>query len=271
MNFLFWLFLVGLIISFFQDVKRREVDNWLNLFLLISGSVYFIFTNLNVQSIFLLISFILFFFVLSNFFYFARFFAGGDAKLLFAMTPFFLSTTLNLSLLNVSLFIFCLFLAGSIYGIFYSVILGIIHCKKMKKAIIKEASEMKLKYLLILGIFFALLGFVELLFLILAMFILVFSFLFVYAKALEKVAMYRKVRGKDLREGDWLVKDLKVGGKTFKANFDGLSKKDIEFIRKKNIFVLIKEGLPFVPAFLIAFLLYSYFQNYLMGFLISLF
>lgn len=271
MNFLFWLFLAGLIIAFAQDVKRREVDNWLNLFLLVSGSIYFIFNNLNVESIFLLISFILFFFVLSNLFYLGRFFAGGDAKLLFAMTPFFISSSLSLSLLNVGLFIFCLFLAGSIYGIVYSAILGFIHFDKMKAALIKESRQLKLKYCLIFSFFLALLGFVNILFLILAIFFLTFSLLLIYAKALEKVAMYRKVRSKDLREGDWLVKDLKIGDRIFKANFEGLSKKDIAFIGRKNRAVLIKDGLPFVPAFLLAFLVYSYFQNYLLNFLLNFF
>ena len=30
-GFLFWVFLIGIGIASFQDLKRREVDNWLNV------------------------------------------------------------------------------------------------------------------------------------------------------------------------------------------------------------------------------------------------
>ena len=39
-GFLFWLFFVGIIIACTQDLKRREVDNWLNLFLLMTSLVF---------------------------------------------------------------------------------------------------------------------------------------------------------------------------------------------------------------------------------------
>ena len=132
------------------------------------------------------------------------------------------------------------------------------HFKKMKKEIIRESKRLKLKYNLLLALVLAIGGFTNSLFLIVAIFVLAFSLLFVYANALEKVAMYRKVKTEFLREGDWLVKDLKIGNKVFKANFEGLSKKEIELIKRKKKEVLIKEGLPFVPAFLIAFLMYIY-------------
>ena len=165
MNFLFWLFFVGLLIACAQDVKRREVDNWLNLFLLMSGSVYLIFSAKNLEQIFLVFAFILFFFVLSNLLYYCRFFAGGDAKLLFAMTPFFVATTFNLTLWNIVFFIFVLFLAGSIYGLAYTAILGIVHFKKMKKEIIRESKRLKLKYNLLLALVLAIGGFTNSLFL----------------------------------------------------------------------------------------------------------
>ena len=42
-NFLFWLFLVGIIVACLQDLKRREVDDWLNLFLIISSASFIFF------------------------------------------------------------------------------------------------------------------------------------------------------------------------------------------------------------------------------------
>ncbi|MBU3924088.1 MAG: hypothetical protein KJ592_04170, partial [Nanoarchaeota archaeon] len=40
MGFLFWLFFVGIVVAGLQDLKRREVDNWLNLFLLVASFVF---------------------------------------------------------------------------------------------------------------------------------------------------------------------------------------------------------------------------------------
>ena len=39
-NFLFWVFFVGIIVASFQDLKRMEIDDWLNLFLVFSGFVF---------------------------------------------------------------------------------------------------------------------------------------------------------------------------------------------------------------------------------------
>ena len=39
-GFLFWLFLIGIVVASLQDLKRREVDNWLNVFLLVASFVF---------------------------------------------------------------------------------------------------------------------------------------------------------------------------------------------------------------------------------------
>lgn len=270
MNFLFWFFLFGLLIALAQDIKRREVDNWLNLFLLIIGSVFFIFENPNTEAVFRLVFFILFFFVLSNVMYYGRFFAGGDAKLLFAMTPLFVASTFKMTFFNLGLFIFALFLVGSIYGFGYSLILGLIHFKKLRKPLKQEAKKIHFSLLIVGVLVFALLGIFNVLIFGLALFILFFVLLYVYAKAIEKVAMYHEVNTKELREGDWLVRDLKIGKRVFKAQFEGLSKEDIKFIQKYKKTLLIKDGLPFVPSFVIAFLVYFFCYNFIFSFLFSI-
>ena len=111
------------------------------------------------------------------------------------------------------------------------------------------------------------LGFFNWLFFLLGIFGVVFLSLFLFAKALENVSMVRDVSGVELREGDWLVSDIRVGGKVIKADWDGLSLEDIELLKKRKK-VKIKSGLPFVPAFLIAFLSYTFLRNYLFEFLI---
>jgi len=76
--------------------------------------------------------------------------------------------------------------------------------------------------------------------------------------------MVRVVLGKELREGDWLVDDIRVGKKVIKADWDGLSLKDIELLKSSRK-IKIKDGLPFVPAFLIAFLGYVFLRGWFLG------
>jgi len=59
----------------------------------------------------------------------------------------------------------------------------------------------------------------------------------------------------ELTFGDWIAKPIKAGKKIIKPNWEGLSEEEVELIRKfckKK--VLIKNGIPFTPAFLLAFL-----------------
>ena len=70
--------------------------------------------------------------------------------------------------------------------------------------------------------------------------------------------MIEKVKVKDLREGDWLYKDIKIGKKIIKADWGGLSKKDIMSIRRNKKFVKIKQGIPYSPVFLFSFIVFIY-------------
>ena len=97
LDFLFWLFFVGILVASLQDLKRREVDNWLNYGLLAFGIIFVVYNSLfNSNLNYLINGFILvaIAFVLHYLFYFGRVFAGGDAKLLLGMSPFFASSFL---------------------------------------------------------------------------------------------------------------------------------------------------------------------------------
>jgi len=107
-------------------------------------------------------------------------------------------------------------------------------------------------------------GFLDFMFLIFGILIFLLPVLYVFAKGLESVSMIREISGKELREGDWLVDDVKVKGKVIKADWDGLSLDDIELLKSKKK-VKIKDGLPFVPAFLIAFLGYVFLKGWFLG------
>lgn len=272
MNFLFWLYLFGILIACFQDLKRREVDNWLNLFLGVSGFVFILYRFIFEGSIDLVIYSLASFavmFVAMNIFYYGRVFAGGDAKLLFAMAPLFVEIGLTPLLKNIGLFLMLLMFSGSIYGLFYS---GIIYSKNKKdsnREIKRIYNKVKFVKPLMFGGFIVALSGIVLFFANFDMWllpvlagglILLFPVLYMFSKSIEKVSMIREVSGWGLREGDWLLHDVKVPGKIVKSSWDGLTKEDLALLRNKKK-VKIKEGLPFVPAFLIALILYSALRN----------
>lgn len=346
--FLFCLFLVGLIVACFQDLRRREVDNWINLFLLASGASFILFKSFFTEqgdflffiySIFLIILSILPFifylysekyykkikkfiknreifdyliillififlvmiifldfniwkisniflagglsffyqgllvfyclFILAHLFYYLRFFAGGDAKLLIALFPLFVSSSFFDSLKNIGVFLLFLLIAGSVYGILYSFYFYFKDFKKINIQINKEFKDKKLRYFVLLGIILFAFSYINLNFLFFSILTFLFVILFVFSKSIEKVSMIQKVESKNLREGDWLAESVFVEGKNISYNWEGLTKNQINLIKKNTKFVKLKEGIAFVPCFCIAFVLYFFKEeiiNLLLGF-----
>lgn len=277
--FLFWVFLVGIIIASLQDLKRREVDDWLNFLLLTVGIVFVLYSALFSRDFSLVVQMGFALLVMGgamNLFYYGRVFAGGDAKLLFAMSALFVGLGFSSTLKNIGIFLFLLMVSGSFYGIFYSGVLYFKNRKKCNAEIKKFFSKTKwLRRMFYSGLI--LFGCSLVVFVLFDNFLplsfagiyFLFPILYLFSKSLEKVSMIREVSGKDLREGDWLAHDLRVGGKTIKSDWEGLSEKSLKLLRNKKK-VVIKEGLPFVPAFLIALLLYGFFKDFLLGFVFGM-
>jgi len=266
-GFLFWLFFSGLIVASLQDLKRREVDNWLNLFLLFASFSFIFFRVIferDATVIFQAGFVLVIMFVLMNFFYYGRVFAGGDVKLLFAMGLFFLGAGFAGTLINIGIFLLFLMFAGSIYGMLYSLVLYAQDFKRVNEEIRKGFAASWVKFSVVVGAVLLALSFVSGIFLFFSVFALALPVLFVFAKGLESVSMIKVVSGKELREGDWLVDDIKVGKRVIRADWGGLSSEDVKLLRKRKK-IKIKEGIPFVPAFLIAFILYVLLRGWLIG------
>jgi Flp pilus assembly protein protease CpaA len=274
-DFLFWVFFIGIFIAVLQDLKRRETDNWLNLLLLVFGWGYLIFSSIFGQSytlIFLGIFCFIFMFLLANILYYSRFFAGGDAKLLFAMFALFVGASFYTSLLNMSSFVLLLFGIGGIYGLLFSVALFFMNFKKVKTEFKGNFKNIYLRYLFFAGIVLFGLSFIELFFLIPALFVMAGVVLYVFAKSLEKVSMTKFVKASDLREGDWLAENIRVEGRLIKSNWEGLTQTEVNILKrnlKRNI--KIKEGIPFTPAFLITFVIWYFFKEVIISFISNFF
>jgi len=263
--FLIVLGLVWIVFASVQDCKSREVANWLNFSLIIFALGFRFFYSLFYQGEFSffyqgLIGFGIFF-VLGNLLYYCRMFAGGDAKLMIAMgavLPFSESFFDNLNIFLWFLLLF--FFVGAIYGLIWSLVLGGRNSKKLKKEFIKQFGEnKKLIYLpMIFGLVLMVFGFVEPLFLYFGILFFLMPYLYLYAKSVDEVCMVKKVEVKDLTEGDWLYQDVKVGRKLIKKSWNGLDKEEVKLIQKYKKQVVIRQGIPFVPVFLISFVVLIY-------------
>ena len=268
--FLWVLALVWIVFATVQDLKSREIANWLNFSLIIFALGFRFF-----YSLFSAADFTFFyqgviglgiFFVIGNFLYYGRMFAGGDAKLMIALgavLPIYGTVMANASVFLTFLLLF--FFSGAVYSLLVSGFFAVKNFKPFRKEFVSLfKKKQKILYpAMFVGLVVMVLGFIESLFFILGIAFFLLPYFYVFAKAVDEACMIKKVKAKDLTEGDWLYKSVKVGSKRIKATWSGLSKKDIALIKKRYNKVEVRQGIPFTPAFLISMVVL--FILYLLG------
>jgi len=258
--FLFALAFIWTLVATIQDIKKREVANWLNFSLIAFALAYRAFYALHSSLNFFLyglIGFVLFF-VISYALYYARAFAGGDAKLLMGFGIILPYEKITDFFFLPLIFLFALFFIGAIYSLLYSISIVIKNEKQFKKEFSSKFKKNKIVNTMALIIFTILIiaGFRNQLAFFFSIFFLI-PIIITYTKSLDK-CMIKLYHPEKLTEGDWLEKEVRVGGKTIKKSVHGLSLDDIELLKRHNRSVLIKEGIPFVPAFLITLIVMGY-------------
>ncbi len=263
--FLFGIGIAWVVFATMQDLKTREVANWLTFSLIFITLAYrgFISFFSGAWGMFLwgLIGCAVFV-ACAYIFYYGRIFAGGDAKLLMGLgiaLPYQSGSEL---FLWGGIFLFALFFLGAIYTLVYSIWLVISHWQAFKrkfkielwnqKWLIAFAGIMALVLLVTLGKAFAA-AFIG------VVLILIIPFIYIYLQSVEQACMIFLTKPEKLREGDWILRSIKVAGRTINASVHGLSLEDIALLRKKRKSVFIKQGVPFVPAFLLAYGLMVFF------------
>jgi len=266
--------LVALVIGAVLDIKTREIPDWVSYGLIIFGlGFHLIYALVTWDWMFMLsgLAGFLAFVAIGYLMYYAGQWGGGDAKLLMglgAMLGLELSFQKPPFLL---VFIVYTLLIGSFYGMVWSVVMAVKHRKKfyaeLKRSLANPATRRLRMALLGFGaamIIWSLFVhdyFLKMLILSLFIFVFLFFYLWVFVKAVEKVCMLKRVQPEQLTEGDWIAKDVFVGGKYITGPKDlGIEKKSIAkliALKKKGKVrkILIKVGIPFVPSFLIAFML----------------
>lgn len=269
--------LAALIFATITDLKIKEIPDWLSYGLIASGLVIRAFHAIIFQEpTYILYGLIALgaTFLIGSFLYHIHQWGGGDAKLLmglgtiFATKPSYLPESIFPFIVNL---IIIIILAGAVYGLIWSLVLVIKNFKKFKaefKRLIRSHLTHHLQFITLIA---ALALFIlslftnsttKILLIFLAIFIVCYFYLFIIMKSVEHLHFYKKISTEKLVEGDWIAEDIKCHDKTIIPNRKTLVKKDIIKIKKSEIKrVLIKDGLPFVPPFLIGTILALVFGN----------
>ena len=271
---------VALVVGSYTDIKTREVADWLNfsligtgigiriIFSVIENDFNFIFHGLQGIAVGALIGYLMFY---------TGQWGGGDSKMIiglgsligfdYTIFPFFGSFLINI-----------LFF-GAFYGLIWSIFLAVskwsAFTKKANK-LIKEPRSTFIKWIVLIIVLTCLLSLIyfkdfgmKVSVFSLAVLVFMTFYLWVFVRAVESVCMYKRVKPEKLTEGDWIAEEVKVNGKVIAGPKDlGVElkqiKKLIQFGKQKKLKdILIKEGIPFVPSFLIAFLFTLFFDNVL--------
>lgn len=262
--FLFFLAFVWMIFAAICDFKTREIPNWGNFSLIAVALAYRAFYSISkndarffVHGLIGTLSFI----GLGFLFYYGRAFAGGDAKLLMALgavLPF--ESYIDYFFIGLG-FVFILFMVGAFYSLIYSTFL--IRGKKgFAKTFGKKIGNRKLLVygFLIAGIFAGIWFFssADVFFGLYLLILGLMPLFYFYAKTVDEMCMIKLIKPHDLREGDWLVRDIKTGKGVIKNRVDGLNMKEIQLLKKIGKKVLIRDGLPFAISFLMAFMVFVF-------------
>ena len=279
----FALSFIALFIGTITDLKTREVPDWVNYGLVISG----IGLNLLFSVIYSNPSFIInsilglaIFFGISYIMFYAGQWGGGDSKMLMGLGAMIgIDVGFKSQQFLLGFFINALFI-GAVYGLLWSFFLVFKNRKKFWKEFNKILSEKKVAnakklmlatlILLFVILFFIKIYYIKILILSLALLALTTFYLWIFVRAIEKSAMYKLMEPAKLTEGDWIVNDIYVNRQYICGPKDlGIEKKQIRqlmelYKRRKVGKILIKEGIPFVPSFFVAFIVTFMLGNPLM-------
>jgi len=260
---------LALLIASYTDLKTREVPDWLNYSLIFTGiglrlvfSVYYnnysyILEGLSGLALFVAIAFLMFY---------AGQWGGGDSKMLMALGALF-GISLDYNSFSISFFI-NLLLVGALYGLLYSLYLTLNNWKAFRKELNKFSNFKKYIHYFIISalalsiiIYFATEDiYLKFIFISWIFFVFLTFILWQFVKIIEKSCMLKLVNPKVLTEGDWVAKEVKYKGGVIAGPKDlGVSKKQIQLLvklynQKKISKVILKQGIPFIPSFLVAFI-----------------
>ena len=264
---------IVLLAGSYTDFKTREVPDWVNFGLIgIGFGINLLFTMIYWKINFILASIVGFgiFFALAWLMFQFGQWGGGDSKMLMG-----LGAIIGIDALSKNFFLFGFLVnalaIGALYGLLWSFYSIMRNRKKFFREFEKYMGKKETKnarsnvmavfFVLILIIMLVQNDFVKIMLFYAAVVSILTLYLWIAIKSVESSCMLKYVKPMQLTEGDWIAKDIKIGGKYITGPKDlGIEKKNIrklmEFYKKGKIKkVLIKEGIPFVPSFFVAYVI----------------
>lgn len=274
--------LIWLIAASITDIKKREVPDWLNFSLIIIALALKSLQSIITEDFTILLNAIIalvIFLALANLMYYTRQWGGGDSKLIIGLGIIFVQyppTFLQffdpkLTILFPLTFFVNLLFIGAIYAIVYSLTLTIKNFDKVKKYTKVNRKNYKKSGLILplISIFLIIISFllkfpISNLVLSIGVSLLVLYPLLILTKVVENSLMIKKLPTKKLTEGDWIYQPIYYKKRLLISNkIPGITKNHISLLKKYRIRnVIIKEGIPFVPAFLISTIISLIFGNF---------
>ncbi len=268
---------IALLIAAYCDLKTREVPDWLNYGLIAAGLGFAAIKSVISWSYwplaYSLMGLAVFVALACLMFYSAQW-GGGDSKLLMGLGAIFglkfgISAPFVVFDQMIIGFLVNLLFVAVIYGVTWSAVMAVVKRKLFLPRFKKDFERFKVFRYAVLGI--AVLGLIFLYFSqdflvkvsIVTFVLILFTtfYLWLFVKAVENSCMFKLVSPEKLTEGDWIAKEIRIGKKLIAGPKDlGISKEQIKELlklkRQKGIKkILIKEGIPFVPSFLIAYII----------------
>lgn len=253
-NLLLFILIICLSIASWWDFKIKEVPDWMNFFLIIVGlGVRLIMSLWYVNHVYILEGIIGFglFGIVSMLMYYAGQWGGGDAKLLMGIGAI-IGLLFNKDHIGVKFVMFMLVIAA-LYGIIWIFYIAYANRGKIKiemlkwKLIFLGISDILMIFIIIYSYYLD--GLIKYGIMAMAGFLILFSFILILAKPVEK-SLLKRISVDRLREGDWVISDK------YKCGNEGVTKKDMEKMKRMKIkFVIVKEGMPFTPVFLFTYIL----------------
>jgi len=263
----------GSVVAAITDLRKRLIPDSLNYFLILFGFGGHLVLSVLQNSI-LPIAYSLagagFFYIISLLMFYGGVWGGGDAKLMVGLGallpirpqivfvqyaapwPFILTLWINALLF------------GALFGLVSVFWLGFKNQTIAKKEIKKQFAQAKwmIPVIVAVAVFLIVAYFFNMPPIILGLVGLCGALLplLVVTKAVEESCMTKYISPLELVEGDWVVEEIKLKGKTiYSPKKYGIEKKDIDKLiklKKKGKLnkVKIKEGVPYAPAILTALL-----------------
>ena len=202
-----------------------------------------------------------------------------------ALSLYFLTISfLHLSLDELMLyFIANLLIVGAVYGMGWMIMLSLINLKTFIEVMKQKMEETKrvrrivlvVAVLLIMMAIIIRVPVISIVLTTLCVAVVFMVYLWVLIRTSESCCMVKDMDIDNLTEGDWIVNDVTVGGKVICGPTDlGITKEQINTLKTykekgKINNVTVKEGVPFIPSFLIAFVLTILKPDVFIGLLVS--